>query len=94
MSKPDINELISRASQFLTDPEAFNQFLNSNSNMTKEQREKLRNLFNQLVSGSIGPNQNLFNQINDLLSSFKTQIPKEMGSMESIIDQMTKGPKK
>ncbi|NPV92370.1 MAG: hypothetical protein HPY50_16515 [Firmicutes bacterium] len=88
MSKPDINELISRASFFMQNPEAFNKFISENPNMTEDQKQKLKSLFQMMLGGSMP--QDPLSQVNDLLASFKSKIPPELSSVDSIMEQMTK----
>jgi len=88
LSKPDINELISRASYFMQNPQEFNKYINENPNMTEEQKQKLKSLFQMMLGGNM--TQNPLNQVNDLLASFKSKIPPELSSVDSIMEQMTK----
>jgi uncharacterized protein YneF (UPF0154 family) len=88
VSKPDINELVSRATFFLQNPEAFNKFISDNPNITEDQKQKLKSLFKTMLGGNM--TQNPINQVNDLLSSFKSKIPQELSSVDSIMELMTK----
>lgn len=82
MSKPDLDQIIRQAFMFMQNPGAFEQFLNSVPNLPKEQKEHLGSLFKKLISGGLRP-ENL-GQIDQLLKSYRDQIPPEAGSLDAI----------
>lgn len=94
MSMPDINQLLAQASLFLQNPQAFEKVLES-LNMPEEQKAHLRSMLNQLFSGNLKPDQNFFNQINQMLSGFaQAGLPPEMGNVESIMEMIKNTPPK
>jgi hypothetical protein len=92
MSIPDINQVMAQVGLFLQNPQAFEKMLES-LNLAEEQKSQLRAFFNQMASGSLKPDPNLFMMIGQMLSNLSPSgLPPQMGNLESIMEMFKNKP--